>query len=1241
MIVRVATVVTVVLVTGATLSNAEIASVPSRPATAPASQPAGPICVAILEPEVAADLPAEERKALAGAVDALLTESLAKQKGFVLVDRQVLDKVLDERKALAAGAPKIAASNVAESLRPFWAAGVLVCPAVQHVDPKNPDGGMLVTVQAVVAQTGHLLAEAHLKPSVQRGQWKDVPGASYRLQGLWSETLRTLQQTAGLPLVEISDGPLSGPSNRLQWIADDLADSLRAAVGTESGVALLVPRQPLSTKEERLLRMMGLSAAGKNDQAAGLATSPDFRISIELEESSKTGVPFDAVAFTLTLKGIRRDRTSVSHVVKGTVGKHGEARTAAMEWLTAQLKDLAHARPADAAGDEEACRRLAQEELAIVRRLIETYKTLPPGTGIADGWSLSPLKQGLRASMARRALRASHLDPTNEEAAYVAALTVDSFYFLRGQEQSVACRERVILECQRYLDRFRKPVQSWNRTYTVLLHLGVSTAFQALSEMRDSNGTYLNSAEPERVYRYASIFLRSSIEPEVVNTREYGPGSNMWSMARTLIEALFTHCPDDRLEEEYQWWKTCWKEKVEPLGYESLPPWEYVEIGYLVRRKDVAGLHKVMEHLATTSAICHRRLWEGGNLSQPVGPEWLRRAGDPEWETWRPQVARREGVYHPVLEDWEALWPRLVPAMPPMWNTRGLPAVPVEESFSVPTEVMEYGRSARYITGQSPVELLCETPNEIWLVVPGPLRTQPVSNLRHDFRLYVREQALTAGPAQKQPPELRRVEWPEHPVFRNGNEKIPPIVVVSAGTSGKGDSSVWVGTAYHGLARFGKQGNSWDGRWYTTKDGLPGMFVAFVATCLHEGKEKLLLETRQEESSLPVFSVLDADTGQVTVLARAKPEDGSGGLWAAHMSDGKKIPLGLFGRENAPDLDLKTVKDVFKFTGKGHVFKASTSGSQGSSVLVLLDESGLARLNDVTLRADRRLLDGRAVSDTIFFDDQTMFLANPGHIITRGRHLWKVPTGPSLAGAAPYWDGQGLWGTYAGRLIAYLPDWQGRPEADRWSGPMTCPNSGWVESLVPAVKGGFWATTTNGQVYRIDPRQAVEAAEKAGMSVPTSKWRQKYEDAVLAGDWRVKACFLITKARWQDALAVLDKQPDNTLVRFYKALALARMGRGKEAADLYGKIVDDRTALPTERTVSLVNRIKVLHTTKQWQAMLDAADQFGRMFPELGAKPTGQLAWYIADARKKLAAQSQPATRPTSPSTNAATVPAR
>jgi len=71
-------------------------------AAATAAPASTTICAAILEPEVTGDLPSDQLKTLGGTLDTLLTESLGGQKGFVLVDRQALNKVLNERKVLTA-----------------------------------------------------------------------------------------------------------------------------------------------------------------------------------------------------------------------------------------------------------------------------------------------------------------------------------------------------------------------------------------------------------------------------------------------------------------------------------------------------------------------------------------------------------------------------------------------------------------------------------------------------------------------------------------------------------------------------------------------------------------------------------------------------------------------------------------------------------------------------------------------------------------------------------------------------------------------------------------------------------------------------------------------------------------------------------------------------------------------------------------------------------------------------------
>jgi len=122
---------------------------------APGATPGGAedsrkICVAILAPEVLADLPAKERNALAGTLDTLLTESLAKRKDFVTVDRQALDKVLAEKTAKAGGLTKIDPKDVAAPLRPFWSAGILVCPVIRQVNPKEASAGKMIVAVLIL-----------------------------------------------------------------------------------------------------------------------------------------------------------------------------------------------------------------------------------------------------------------------------------------------------------------------------------------------------------------------------------------------------------------------------------------------------------------------------------------------------------------------------------------------------------------------------------------------------------------------------------------------------------------------------------------------------------------------------------------------------------------------------------------------------------------------------------------------------------------------------------------------------------------------------------------------------------------------------------------------------------------------------------------------------------------------------------------------------------------------------------
>ncbi len=229
-----------------------------------------PTCVAVLETEVLANLPAENGKTLAGVIDMILTESLARQEGMCMVDRQALDKLLAEKAAqmagLAGGLAKVAPADVAERLRPFWAAGVLVCSRVEAADPKQAAAGSVsISLEAVAAQTGQLLAELHFTANRESSGKVAPRPLEARLSQFWQAVRRNASRAKDLPLVEVPETQLISSLPRLQWMADDLADSLRAVASASRHANLLTSRHPASTREERLLRVMGLAVAKSHD----------------------------------------------------------------------------------------------------------------------------------------------------------------------------------------------------------------------------------------------------------------------------------------------------------------------------------------------------------------------------------------------------------------------------------------------------------------------------------------------------------------------------------------------------------------------------------------------------------------------------------------------------------------------------------------------------------------------------------------------------------------------------------------------------------------------------------------------------------------------------------------------------------------------------------------------------------------------------------------------------------------
>lgn len=96
------------------------------------------------------------------------------------------------------------------------------------------------------------------------------------------------------------------------------------------------------------------------------------------------------------------------------------------------------------------------------------------------------------------------------------------------------------------------------------------------------------------------------------------------------------------------------------------------------------------------------------------------------------------------------------------------------------------------------------------------------------------------------------------------------------------------------------------------------------------------------------------------------------------------------------------------------------------------------------------------------------------------------------------------------------------------------------------------------------------------------------------------------------------------------------------------RLYDQAASLPAAglagEAFARANEIVLLHKAGRWREMLDLAKQVQAKFPQMKATNDDVgMGWYVADARKKLSAKPQPATRPARPASPAtkAAVPAR
>ncbi len=1195
------------------------------------------MCVAVLEPEVLGDLPSEKRKALAGAVDTLLTEHFSKHEGFVLVDRRALEKVLTEQKALAA-------RDVAEPLRPFWAAGVLLC---SQVDAKAGT----IMAEAVSAQTGQRIAGVYLNVKVASAA--DVAKAiEPKCRSFAEAIVRGVASRQDKPLLEIS-GKLTGGLTRLTWMVDDLTEAVAAKVAAGEKVVPLVPRHPLGTKEERLLRVMGLSQARKGDATAGLSPVPQMRLSFDLTDSAKTGVSFERTPISLTLSLRRGAGQPIRTRITGQVGLWEPCREKATSWVAAQLAAKAGTAPPAADDDDKRAKQLAAEELAAVSHWAALGPVAKENLGIA-----------LRARVARHALRAAHLDPTGERAAYLVAYYVDALY--RRDDtgdvtMSFACIDRAIVETQRYLDRFKQQkVEHHRQMLNQLGMLGVKGAWKLSKNGRKD----ALLREPDvRLYPYASVHVRAWAEEGYLGNvdKRYNTANSFSAFSFNLLSRLIPCIPEAKLDAEHEYWRTFYATKVAKVmkakrltdfKNDRPAPWELIDAAFQARKKNPSAVRANLQRLARTVPRNEGYIWGGDQWTPPRIPMLLQAAGDRQWKTWQPQFGAPK-VAKVSLQEMTSFMSRLSPSSTGMWDYGSLPTL-AGDNLPIPAAVRLAGEKPGNTTSRS-VEALAIAGGDLWLMTPGSLPgSSPGDTAEPYYRFFVvplDARGRTTGKATE-------ITWPE-------TDKLAgqPVIRCHYVTHEEDAWTVWLGTYRHGLARFDKKDGRWVGRWYNGKHGTPSNGVTRMTTCRNNDANELLIiddNSRRQYSGgrmeyggpkLMVWS-LNPSSGQVTLVHNGAKDNDAIHYPTVELADGRRMVLHLAGEgayDRPPQIGefrrivtgkvLSTTENRAPFTiaqdGTRRLWALEGNLIQGYDPVALTPIKECPRKGSskpVSVAVSRQV---RFVLGTISaWSGSARAVTAPSWPTTgwvvfatgRGDTIWMA-----ITTGARSWD-------HCRYLLGYRPAPPGSKNwaaEDAWIGPLATPDGELIYGLQPHGQKQILLSTHN-HVMRLNSDNLVAAARKAGHVRSTVQWRQEFQSRAGKGSWQAVMPLMICNGQYEKARLLLDKRTaalgakaaggeEALRLLLWRARLLAEQkDRLNESVRLYDQAAGHPKAGLAGEAFARANQIVMLHRAKRWQEMLDLSERVQRRFPQMRDSDARLgMGWYIADARKKLAAKTK------------------
>lgn len=1162
---------------------------------------AGAATVTVLAPEVVdVEGGSGHRGTLAEAVSRTLTEKLTAQpNAFTLIDRESLEAVLGEK------ATAMKKQDVPKEFQALFGSGVFFVGQISDT---------LLVIEAVSAQTGQSLA-------MLTGQVRPVtPEAITKLiNAQWPAFESTLNKAIAekpKPMITIS-GQLADESNRrLAWMVDDLTDGLSGQIARRGTVQVSRPRIPLVTKEERLLTVLGLTAPADGDTPARWNPTSQYQLRCVITDDVTPKVDFadSKLSVKVTLHGGRGTK-SQSWTDHATVGQWETLRDRVAGEAIKRLSKTTPA-PTASSADRESLARAQSKAI---------MEQLRPQIKVSDqiGWTGG---YALRKKVVDSAMQASHLDPTNEEAAYIVALNLSRLQNSNNKTlEYIAQVERAMIETTRFFERF--PKASPKRRYELMLRMyGCFFTLRYASD-RPQNSRLrplLLSPDP-RVYAmsrklmpyYGDMFIACNSDKRYKKVER---GRTFWTLSLALMHSHIPAIPESDLKEQHEYWKRRHLQEIEPLiatkefidsGNVHPWPWKLIDAAFWARRKNPEQVKRSLTELATRYHLTNKRVW--GSARDPRIRYLLQAAGAKDYATWKPN-----STAVPMLDIGYRAMTRFLTRLRARHASSGT-ARYVPQIKGDPLLMPDSLRDRQAMSvwpsewpiGRRPLAIFRVGRNELWMIRPNREGKQSciyVLTIKQNGDKFT----VTKG---------RKLDWPAGQKLVEDLSPHPCVATVD------GQPVVFIGTRKYPLARFDKVNGQWKGRWYTTKDGMLRGNIWSLASVPDGDSSQLFIvgsyDTRYTERGNQIVrrtmyaSKLDPKTHQISQLLRRCDDKHPYDRPALKMKDGSHWRL--TEAELFPgDIKMADVAEVVWFPtirDKKPTRVETQSGPRYFSAgkIYRYRSASVEYLFEYDLGTSKRLASapGKRKSQTVSLlaTKNTEDLMPRVHLLSKVSNVtlptdWPaIPAEKSIGVDGVIWIGYS-YTNYTGRaeyLIGYKPGPKGSKDwatHDQWIGPFVVPGRR-VEFLGKWDDKHLLFSTIKG-VYIVAAADIVSQMRAAGRVYSTVQWRKNRGDTSPAA---VK----------KDKYYPLDMQ-------LWAAHGLAREKKYAKSAQAYGRAVEMSLKLKDvcAEVFARVHQIEMLNLAGQYAETVAAVDAATARSPRLAPRGNEPLNKLYQNAKKKM-----------------------